>query len=45
MTNTNKCKGGHTFFEQIGEFGNRRICYICGLKQIKRWLDDTSEEM
>jgi len=45
MTDTNNCdQGGHKWFEQISEEW-LRVCWFCGLKQKKIWIDYTSEEI
>ena len=37
----NKSNPKHESFEQLNEYGNQRICYRCGLKEKKIWVNDT----
>jgi len=41
MTDTNNGKPKHEWFEQINGYGIQRICYRCGLKEKKVWVNDT----
>ena len=46
MTDTNKCNSaaGHQWFTQISEEW-LRVCWNCGLKQKREWMDYTSEDL
>ena len=46
MTDTKKCYEHRWAYPYVNlPPESERICMVCGLKQNRKWLDDSSEEM